>query len=87
MPASMPAKEVPELPVHPRALRHVGHGEAPLLREDGVLDAVLFGEGKVLLRGEAAVSSSPGEASCRTMPRAGRGGTGSDRCQRGCPAR
>ena len=71
MPASMPAKEVSELLIHPRALRHVGHGEAPLLGEDGIFDMVFFGEGEVLLRGEAAVSSSPGGACGRTRCGAG----------------
>ena len=47
--------EVAELPAHPRALRHIEHGEASFLGEDCILDVMFFGEGKVLLRGEAAV--------------------------------
>ena len=55
--------EVPELLVHPRALRHVGDGETPLLRKDRVLDMVLFREGEVLLGGEAAIRTHlPGHA-------------------------
>lgn len=47
--------EVAQSPVNSSALGHVGHRQPPLLGEHCILDQVLLGKGKIVLRGKAAI--------------------------------